>query len=309
MVPDPKTIFLVLTMGSGFLALAQIFYLLTRRTYPGFGLWSLAVLAMFLGYLLMSLRAAMPLWVSVQAGNTAFVLAAVLALIGTCRFLGLSPPGAKVWLAPLVSLAATSFFFWVYDNAVLRGLSMSLVLAVVGLPVAWLMVRHAPKGGRPTYLGTALLVALLCLALPLRSALLLIAAPQSSLFTPYFVNTWYLLIAVFCQMGWTIGFVMMNDQRLEQDLRRSRAELRSTIDDLQRARREVKQLGGLLPICANCKKIRDDTGYWNQLESYIKKHSEARFTHSLCPDCAKELYPEIKIPEYENAGTEGGETT
>ncbi|GAX61661.1 sensor protein with HAMP domain [Candidatus Scalindua japonica] len=57
--------------------------------------------------------------------------------------------------------------------------------------------------------------------------------------------------------------------------------------------KEVKELSGLLPICASCKKIRDDKGYWNQIESYIKKHSKAEFSHSVCPECVKELYPEI----------------
>jgi len=59
-------------------------------------------------------------------------------------------------------------------------------------------------------------------------------------------------------------------------------ELRKTVD-------EVRQLGGLLPICASCKKIRDDAGYWQQLEDYIADHSEARFTHGLCPDCLEKL--------------------
>jgi PAS domain S-box-containing protein len=53
---------------------------------------------------------------------------------------------------------------------------------------------------------------------------------------------------------------------------------------------EIKTLRGFLPICSVCKKIRDDTGYWNQLESYIKRHSTAQFSHSMCPDCVKEMY-------------------
>jgi CheY-like chemotaxis protein len=56
---------------------------------------------------------------------------------------------------------------------------------------------------------------------------------------------------------------------------------------------EVKILRGLLPICSSCKKIRDDKGYWQQIEGYIRDHSEAEFTHSICPDCAKKLYPEL----------------
>ncbi len=65
------------------------------------------------------------------------------------------------------------------------------------------------------------------------------------------------------------------------------------IGELQSALAEVKTLSGLLPICASCKKIRDDKGYWNQIESYIAKHSDAEFSHSICPDCAKKLYPEF----------------
>ena len=68
--------------------------------------------------------------------------------------------------------------------------------------------------------------------------------------------------------------------------------LQAEHDRLLKALSEVKALSGLLPICASCKKIRDDKGYWNQIESYIRDHSEADFSHSICPDCAKKLYPE-----------------
>ena len=64
---------------------------------------------------------------------------------------------------------------------------------------------------------------------------------------------------------------------------------------LQDALAQIKTLSGMLPICAGCKKIRDDKGYWNQIESYIRKHSEAEFSHGLCPECAKRLYPFLEI--------------
>ena len=60
---------------------------------------------------------------------------------------------------------------------------------------------------------------------------------------------------------------------------------------LKEALEQVKLLNGLLPICASCKKIRDDKGYWKQLEYYLESHSEVQFTHSLCPECAHKLYP------------------
>jgi len=64
---------------------------------------------------------------------------------------------------------------------------------------------------------------------------------------------------------------------------------------LQGAFSKINILKGLLPICASCKKIRDDTGYWNQIEEYIRDRSEADFSHGICPECAKKLYPELNI--------------
>jgi PAS domain S-box-containing protein len=65
------------------------------------------------------------------------------------------------------------------------------------------------------------------------------------------------------------------------------------IIELQQALSNVKKLSGFLPICAACKKIRDDTGYWNEIERYISEHSETQFTHGICPECMRKLYPEI----------------
>ena len=76
--------------------------------------------------------------------------------------------------------------------------------------------------------------------------------------------------------------------------RHKAAEARSVlIQSLQNALANVKLLSGLLPICANCKKIRDDKGYWSQVESYVQQHSEAKFSHGMCPDCIKKWYPDL----------------
>ena len=64
--------------------------------------------------------------------------------------------------------------------------------------------------------------------------------------------------------------------------------------ELEEAMSKIKILSGLVPICAGCKKIRDDKGYWNQLEEFISNHSDAEFTHGLCPDCAKIIYGDYK---------------
>ena len=75
--------------------------------------------------------------------------------------------------------------------------------------------------------------------------------------------------------------------------KQAEASRQKLIQELQNALAEVKTLSGLLPICASCKNIRDDKGYWNQIESYIRNHSEAEFSHSICPECVTKLYPEL----------------
>lgn len=80
---------------------------------------------------------------------------------------------------------------------------------------------------------------------------------------------------------------------LRRQVCRKTSQLEVTNEKLTKALAEVKQLSGFLPICASCKNIRDDKGYWNQIESYISQHSEAKFSHGICPECAKKLYPEF----------------
>ena len=81
------------------------------------------------------------------------------------------------------------------------------------------------------------------------------------------------------------------------DRNRVARERETLIVDLQKALQKVKTLSGLLPICSSCKKIRDDTGYWNILEHYISEHSDAEFTHGLCPECVRRLYPNLNLNE------------
>jgi hypothetical protein len=71
------------------------------------------------------------------------------------------------------------------------------------------------------------------------------------------------------------------------------SERDAVIVELQDAFAQIKTLTGLLPTCASCKKIRDTGGNWIQMESYIQDHSEAKFSHGLCPPCAKKLYPDM----------------
>ncbi|MHB8091437.1 MAG: GAF domain-containing protein [Syntrophales bacterium] len=90
-------------------------------------------------------------------------------------------------------------------------------------------------------------------------------------------------VAYLADVTWHIVEQKRAEEALEEERRR-----------LQQALDEVKTLRGIVPICANCKKIRDDKGYWNQVEKYVSDHTEAQFSHGICPDCVQKLYPELK---------------
>ena len=96
------------------------------------------------------------------------------------------------------------------------------------------------------------------------------------------IYTGYVLSKMSSSLSKEIAVRMESEKMLEDERNK-----------LIKALSQVKVLSGLIPICSSCKKIRDDQGYWNQVETYISQHSDAQLSHSLCPDCAQKLYPEI----------------
>ncbi|MFU8818594.1 MAG: HAMP domain-containing protein [Desulfurivibrio sp.] len=90
-----------------------------------------------------------------------------------------------------------------------------------------------------------------------------------------------------------IGILGKNFDRMIDKRCQAEREREKLIAELQNALGEIKTLQGIIPICAACKKIRDDQGYWGQVESFIKKHTHADLSHGICPDCARKLYPDF----------------
>jgi hypothetical protein len=114
-----------------------------------------------------------------------------------------------------------------------------------------------------------------------------------------------LVISCFMAAGiYLIQPVFLSMSRSEEALKDMNTKLsalseeqQKLIAELQGALSKIKTLRGMLPICASCKKVRDDKGYWSQIEAYISEHSEAEFSHGLCPECAQKLYPEYYTEE------------
>lgn len=114
----------------------------------------------------------------------------------------------------------------------------------------------------------------------------------------FFLLGFLTLCSIYFIEKWESRILSLANIALKKEMderKRIEKEREKLISELQMAMGEVKKLSGFLPICSSCKKIRDDEGYWNQIESYIRDHSEAEFSHSICPECVKKLYPDLEI--------------
>jgi len=96
---------------------------------------------------------------------------------------------------------------------------------------------------------------------------------------------------------WLVVTCLKDDNGAVDSIASTGRDITEMKNELRRNETEVKTLRGLLPICAWCKQIRDDKGYWHKIESYIRDHSEAEFTHGICPKCAEKLYPDLIMDE------------
>jgi len=287
-----RLLFVVLTAVETLLALTLVFFRATRRTYPGFGRWTIAEGMQAGGYVLMALRGAIPDWLSILGTNALFPLAAVIRLGGARRFFGIGPK-TRVWYAvPAAAVLSAALFRYVSDDVAARTAILCLLTMVPIVATAALILRSIPEE-RPLFSrAIAAALAVVVVALALRTTVAL-TDPQFALLreTPLQVVTFvgFLLghVAV------TLAFITLNAERMEHELSRAEASLTRTVAELQQALAEVKTLSGLLPVCASCRRIREEGDRWTSLEEYVHRHTEAQFTHGICPECAAKLYPDL----------------
>ena len=118
---------------------------------------------------------------------------------------------------------------------------------------------------------------------------------------PFWQTAWFRVFMVFLFVTlsllvfeWRTNMIRKRAKELQNKVEERTRDLETANKELQVALENVKTLSGMLPICASCKKIRDDKGYWHQVEEYIHEHSNAQFSHGLCPSCFKKMYPEFE---------------
>lgn len=161
-------------------------------------------------------------------------------------------------------------------------LILAISLAVQGVNVL-LAVRLILR--TRNYLAGTLIISAVAL-MAFRRAIALYRFLESDLFRTDIIAE---SVALAISFLFLIGIIFAT--RLIEAEIRARREKEQLISELSTALAEIKTLKGIVPICSSCKKIRDDQGYWNYLEQYLREHSAAEFSHCICPDCAAKLYP------------------
>jgi hypothetical protein len=269
----------------------MIFMQRTRKTYPGFGHWTLATLAACLGLLLIASRGYIPLLFSLVIGGFLLVLEMALLCRGLAIFVG---QRLSLWLDGgllVLCLASQAWLTYGHPSTRWRIILFSMYYAYYLLRCLVLALRQVP-----TLLGSCNWLVISSLSILLLFHILRVLGVffgnwgVVDILSPNPMNLATNLVTACFGTLTLAGLMFLNIQRLE--------------GEFQSAQREVSVLSGLLPMCANCKRIRDDSGYWHQVEQYISARSEAAFTHGICPQCLQELYPEVADRVLADAGQE-----
>ncbi len=277
---DMRTLFFVSGIISLIFFVIMLYVYMTRKIYPGFWEWVVSYSLLFTASTLISLRGIIPDFLSIVMANLFIAAGLILWEYGLIAFTGgKQRMGWHIFI--LVFLTTTSIYF-TYSSPDVN----IRILIISGLTTAYcircLSVIHKriplilPKS------NLLLIVAFYGLALwsTFRFFFTLFLEQEiSDLMTTGIIHGLMIIVSFSSTILTGMGYIAITLQRVE--------------NDFLVAQNEIKTLKGFLPICSSCKKIRDDKGYWNQIESYIREHSEAEFTHGICPECFKKLYPDF----------------
>lgn len=283
---------LILTTAVAWLLVAGVLAFIhrKRRTYPGFGYWALYEALVGAGLGLMGLRELIPDTVSIMGGNALLSAGALLSVWAVRVFLEDRPRRrgfVALWAA---HMAYAVWFTFAVPSLAARTLGVAVIVlgAATLLAVNLLSDKAARYRASARFTGVMMTVAAATMALRGVGSTLFGSGSGMWVVAPDAVATYVVILAAGV-LG-AFGMVMMNHERLEQELTGARDELQATLDSLRATTEEVKILEGLLPICSWCKKIQDQKGAWTKMEVYIRDHSQAEFSHGICPECMKDRF-------------------
>jgi len=277
---------------SAVLGLSMAYIYVARKTYPGFGSWLCGVSFHTAGMLLLALRGHIPDVLSVVAANLFIALYLVLLTRGATAFVGGRQRTGVQVISMAFLLGASSYFTYVIPSVSSRIVIFSSVMIPYGIWVGWIIIRRVPVLLRSmNWFLTVAVVAFVCWLIARIVLTLLFERAMDELMSPSFVQGVSFVVFAGLNVLCILGLITLNFQRVEDDLLRS-------VD-------EIKTLRGIIPICSSCKKIRDDQGYWKQLEAYMRDHADITFSHGICPECTEKLYSTVGTGEKAPTGRSG----
>lgn len=259
------------------LTLAMAWSTPLHKTYPGFSHW---VAGMGVGVASFFTLALFPVFPgpSVLLANLLNALYVLLLLDGTLRFV-LGRPLDRRWYAlPLLSAVVGGSLYFGYDSLLARVWWNTVLLGGLATVAGLVWLRNPPGTERRLYLAAALLSFSYTVLLVVRAVVMTMSPPVQSLFQSRPLESIFFLVLGLLDMILLTLYLTLNSERVEADLRASRAE--------------VRMLSGILPMCAKCRKIRDGEGHWADVEDYVRRHTDAEFSHGVCPTCFEILYPD-----------------
>ena len=293
---DIRTLSLVSATISAVIAMpfgiAAVYF---RKSDHATAWWALGFLLHAIGFLLIFLRGRIPDVLSIPLANTLLVIGPVAFLWGIDVYaegrpryvFGLALAGAST----AVLLAAA----YGQSDYTMRIVAVSVILVVINavIGIALLRLRSIARLQQLLTAGVFLASAA---AMAARGLISILGPAQESIFISSLSSVVGFIYSFIMPACIGICFLSMIAEKIQ-------VTRNKTISDLEEALRKIKTLSGLLPICASCKKIRDEEGNWHQVEHYVRAHSEVDFTHSICPDCAARLYPDLPGALGEEDGT------
>lgn len=282
---DIHTIALILSLSNLMQVAALFLQYRGDRTHAGPGWWTLGAAALSLGFACNYLRDAPAVArIAIVGNNLLFLAGTMLLYTGVLRFLG-RPERRKMLVALFAGVSAAILYFtFVTDSVPLRRVIIATALTLVELLTAYVLFAYRP----PVASAPSSFLALVFLAhsfFMVSRALTPLSGPHvEAIFSASTSQVATYVSALVSTTLWTFGFILLVSQRLN-------AERQETIAELNSAFEQIRTLRGILPICAHCKKIRDDGGFWQQVEEYVSHHTEVEFSHGICPGCMESLYP------------------
>jgi len=281
---DIRTLVLVCTITSLIVAIAFGAAAGSRRRLNVAMLcWGFGFLLRVLGFFFIFLRGRIPDFISTPLANTLIVAGTVALLWGINIYAGKPIQWwfGLAWVTASIVLLLLATY--AQPNYNVRVLVVSLLLVGVDVGIARGLILTRETGVRPQQISLAILFLASGAAMAVRGFIAITAPAQSSVFESNAASLIAFIDGFILPICATLG--LLSTVALKTQIEREKS-----ISDLEVALRRVKALSGLLPICASCKKIRDENGNWNEVESYVSAHSEADFSHSICPDCFSKLY-------------------